>query len=357
MVKKEIIKTTNIIKASPNDTLSMTLPHLTSSHDAAFVFNKKGAFLGVVNPYYCLIHSSYPGTTKIEHCLFHPPRIIINDSLERVSQMMIESKIHYLPVFDGKNKFLGIMTARRVLNQIRDLPVARISISEVILHKKRPLVTLYDYDTIAQALHLFKEYKVSKLVVIDKNMKLHGVLTYYDLIPYLVAPGVRNNRSVRAGEKEQFNKMKVKNYSKPTVLALQENAKVSEAINLILTRSIGSVIVVDHESHPIGIVTTRDIMQLIQKGKLPKRIAVSTKHIERQYKTLETDLEAFVRSHIAKDREVRSARVRFDVEKNGGLFKIAVFLEPERGEVRVFEREGKDPVKLVKDIKQATRNE
>src|SRR3989344_6984967 len=214
MVKKEIIKTTNIIKASPNDTLSMTLPHLTSSHDAAFVFNKKGAFLGVVNPYYCLIHSSYPGTTKIE------------------------SKIHYLPVFDGKNKFLGIMTARRVLNQIRDLPVARISISEVILHKKRPLVTLYDYDTIAQALHLFKEHKVSKLVVIDKNMKLHGVLTYYDLIPYLVAPGVRNNRTARAGEKEQFNKMKVKNYAKPTVLALQENAKVTDAIELILTRSI-----------------------------------------------------------------------------------------------------------------------
>lgn len=162
---------------------------------------------------------------------------------------------------------------------------------------------------------------------------------------------------MRVGEKEQFNKMKVKNYAKPTVLALHENAKVSEAIELIITRSIGSVIVVDHESHPIGIVTTRDIMQLIQKGSVPKKIEVSTKHIESHYKKLETDLEAFVRSHIAKDRKVRSARVRFDIEKNGGLFKIAVFLEPERGEVRVFEREGKDPVKLVKDIKQAIRNE
>jgi len=357
MVSKEIIKTTNIIKAAPDDTLNMTLSHLTSSHDAAFVFNDKGAFLGVVNPYYCLIHSSFPGTTKIEHCLFHPPRIIINDSLERVSQMMIESKIHYLPVFDAKNNFLGIMTARRVLNQISGLPFGKISLGEVIAHKKRPLVTLYDYDTISQAVHLFKEHKISKLVVIDKNMKLHGVLTYYDLIPYLVAPGVRNNRSIRAGEKEQFNKMKVKNYSKPTVIALQENAKVSEAINLILTRSIGSVVVVDHESHPIGIVTTRDIMQLIQKGKLPKKIGLSTKHIETQYKKLETDLAAFVQSHIAKDRKVRSARVRFDVEKNGGLFKIAVFFEPERGEVRVFEREGKDPIKLVKEIKQAIRNE
>ena len=357
MVKKENVKTTNIIKGSPQDTLNTTLSHLTSSHDAAFVFSEKGAFLGVVNPYYSLIHSSFPGTTKIEHCLFHPPRIIINDSLERVSKMMIESKIHYLPVFDGENKFIGIMTARRVLNLLKDLTVSRLSLGNVLLNKKRPLVTLYEHDTIAQALHLFKENKISKLVIIDKNMKLQGVLTYYDLIPYLMAPGVRNNRSMRAGEKEQFNKMKVKNYAKPTVIALHENAKVSEAIELILTRSIGSVIVVDHESHPIGIVTTRDIMQLIQKGKVPKKIEVSTKHNESRYKKLETDLETFVRSHIAKDKKVRSARVRFDIEKNGGLFKISVFLEPEQGEVRVFEREGKDPVKLVKEIKQAIRNQ
>src|SRR5215210_6787788 len=107
----EIINTEDVIKVSPNDTLSSALSKLSSSHDAAFVFNDLDEFVGVINPYYSLIRNSYPGNAKVQHCMFHPPRIYPDYPLYKVMQLFNESKIHYLPVFDRNEKFLGIVSA------------------------------------------------------------------------------------------------------------------------------------------------------------------------------------------------------------------------------------------------------
>src|SRR3989338_2991380 len=100
MVKlSEILKTDDIIRVSPQENLSSALSKLTTSHDAAFVFANE-EFKGIVNPYYDLIKSSYPGNAKVEHCMFHPPKIKENFPLSKVVELLIDSKIHYLPVFD-----------------------------------------------------------------------------------------------------------------------------------------------------------------------------------------------------------------------------------------------------------------
>jgi len=58
----------------------------------------------------------------------------------------------------------------------------------------------------------------------------------------------------------------VKNFAKTYVIVLTINNLLTEVINLILEKKIGSVIVVDQEKKPIGIITTRDLLQFfIQK--------------------------------------------------------------------------------------------
>ena len=106
---KDIIKTGRIIKISPEETISHAFSQMRTSHDAAFVFDGKDNFLGLINPYYALIKSSYPGNAKVKHCLYHPPKLKINSSINKVAQLFIESKIHYLPVFDDQDRFLGII--------------------------------------------------------------------------------------------------------------------------------------------------------------------------------------------------------------------------------------------------------
>lgn len=258
-----IVKTDNIITVTPDVSLAQALAHLSTSHDAAFVFDEKQKYLGVVNPYYALIRSSHPGNAKIVNCLHHPPKIYIDYPLPKVATLLIESKIHYLPVFDRKDNFLGIISARRLLSKLSHLEVFKKPIAEAIRFKRRPLTVVYEDETVAQAINLFKSTKLSKLVVINRDMKLKGILSYYDLIAFMLdgkKPG--GGRKEIVGNKVHLFNQRVRNYMKTYVLSLKKDNFVADAFKLILDKKIGSVVVVDGDRHPTGIVTTRDLLRL-----------------------------------------------------------------------------------------------
>ena len=167
-----ILKENDIIKVSPEDHLSKVLSKLSTSHDAAFVFDEEDKYMGIVSPYFTIIKSSMPANTKVQHCLTHTAKIYLNYPLSKVCQLFIESKIHYLPVFDEKDKFLGIISARRILSYFKDLSIFKVGVEKIINKRWQGLVTVYEDDTITQAIHLFKTNKISKLIVINHDKKL-----------------------------------------------------------------------------------------------------------------------------------------------------------------------------------------
>jgi len=273
MQPKDLIKTKNIVKISPDDTLSKALTHLSSSHDAAFVFSDDDKYMGVINPYYCFIKSSHPGNSKVEKCLFHPPKIKTTFSIAKIAQLIIESKIHYLPVFDEKDKFIGIVSARHILMLMRDSHLFNLKISEYLKIKKYPVYTIFEDDLLTEAMKSFKKHKISKLVVINKNMKLRGVLAYYDLINYLVTPREKRHKGDREGARiVSFKHNKVINFTKTLVLTLTEENTLKDAINLILDKEIGSIIIIDKNKHPISVITTRDFLGILNQAYRFKKI-------------------------------------------------------------------------------------
>jgi len=108
---------------------------------------------------------------------------------------------------------------------------------------------------------IFKTKKISKLIVINHEKKLKGVLSYYDLIKLMVSPKYFSHHGERANEKISFYNYRVKNFAKNYVLTLSKERHLIEAINLIVNKKIGSVIIVDKERKPLGIITTRDILR------------------------------------------------------------------------------------------------
>lgn len=257
-----ILKENNIIKVSPEDHLSHVLSKLSTSHDAAFVFNENNKYLGVVSPYFTMIKSSFPGNTKVEHCLTHTAKVYLNYPLAKVCELFIQSKIHYLPVFDPQSeKFLGIISARRVLSYFKDQPIFKVKVEEIIRKRWQGLITVYEDDTISQAIHLFRTKKISKLIVINQTKKLKGVLSYYDLIRLMISPKHSNHQGERIGDKISFYNYRVKNFAKSYVLTLSKEKLLIEVINLIVNKKIGSVIIIDKERRPLGIITTRDILR------------------------------------------------------------------------------------------------
>lgn len=353
---EKILKTTNIIKASPDDTLSSTLSKLASSHDAAFIFDEKNNFLGIINPYFTSIKSSaYDGGTKIKHVLFHPPRISPTDSLERIVQLMNESKIHYLPVFDAQGGFMGITSARRILAYIRDMDIANTKLRNAKHTQKGKVITVLMDDPITKALALFKEYKTSKIVVIDKMGKLKGIVSHYDLIPMLMAPA-KSGRQGRKGEKTTLKQVLVKNYAKTSVLTLSPDKTLKDAIDTVINKKIGSIIIVNSQNIPLGILTTKDILSIISHKTQKKPVKISNKKTSKHTKLIVSDLKTFVSDYIQDLPDIKRAEVGYEEEKGAKMFRIRIHLVPAKGKGTVITREGKDITKVVADVKSAVRN-
>lgn len=282
-----ILKQNNIIKVSPDDHLSHALAKLSTSHDAAFVFDpeprgvqgkQEEKYLGVISPYYCIIKSSHPGNAKVINCLTHPPKIYLSYPLAKVCELFIQSKIHYLPVFEAlhdetegkaEEKFLGVVSVRRVLSHLRNNPIYKVKIAEILKNRWKPLLTIKENDGIGKALHIFKTDKISKLIVVNEEGKLKGILAYYDFVNYMMGPKFKAERGERVGNKTALFSLHVKTFAKSYVLTIDQQKYLSDAISYIIDKKIGSVLIVDKDRKPLGIITSRDILQYyINKEKV-----------------------------------------------------------------------------------------
>ena len=348
---KDAVKTKNIIKISPDDLVSSALARLGSSHDSAFVFNEKDEFRGVINPYYCLIKKSYPGNAKVEHCIFHAPRVSNKLSVSKLSQLFIESKLHYLPIFDEKNAFIGIASARRLLTLYTEWPKFNVSIESYLKSKRQRVLTIYDTDLVSTAIKIFKTKKISKLIVVGKDSKLKGILTYYDLISFLMTPRRKEHKGDRSGNKVNFQYQQVKNFAKTYTLTLSPKNTLIDALNLILKKEIGSVIIVNEKKVPLGIITTSDFLHLLIQSRDEKKVEISGRGLSKES---QDTLKGFFSSvsHWAKNLP-NTQRVKLDVkeEKGGGVFKTVLSIIPVKGPAKVFKKEGKNLKKVLSKVR------
>lgn len=348
---KDAVKTKNIIKISPDDLVQSALARLGSSHDSVFVFNEDDEFKGVINPYYCLIKKSYPGNARVEHCIFHAPRVSSKLSVSKLAQLFIGSKLHYLPIFDDRKKFVGIASARRLLSLYTHWPRYNVSIESYLKSKRQRLLTIYDTDLVSTAIKIFKTSKISKLIVINKDGKLKGILTYYDLISFLMTPRKKEHKGDRAGNKVNFQYQQVKNFAKTYLLTLHPQDTLLDALKLILEKEIGSVIVVNDKKIPVGIITTSDFLQLLIRSRDEKKIEISGRGLSEES---QATLQGFFSSvsHWAKNLP-NTQKVKLDVkeEKAGGVFKTVLSIIPASGPAKIIKKEGKNLRKVLSKVR------
>lgn len=350
-----IIDFEDVIKVLPEDTLSSALGKLKSAHDAAFVFDKDNKYLGLINPYSSVIKTSLPSNAKVLSCLFHAPRIGIHFSISKIAQLMNDSKVHYLPVFNDQEKFLGRISARSLLRNLHYLDIFSTQILQFIKTKKQKLVTVNEDDSISNALHIFKTTKVSKLVVVNKEFRLKGIISYYDLISFLASPK-KKDRSTGDGNKHNIQNKRVRNFAKSYVLTLGPERTLRDALHLILEKKIGSVVVIDPQNRPITIITTKDLLSLFIRESNRELIEVTSKNLSHKSRRILGRFFYHFKNIIQKGRGVSKAKLYVKEEKQGGLFQVILSLFPKKGEPKIIKKEGKNLENVLKEVKRKERS-
>jgi IMP dehydrogenase len=110
-----------------------------------------------------------------------PITIRPKDTILKAKELMAKYRISGLPVTDDHNRLSGILTIRDIRFETRDdLPVEEVM--------TRNLVTVPLGTSLEEAESLFHRHKVEKLLIVDKQGNLKGLLTYKDLLKRIQYP-------------------------------------------------------------------------------------------------------------------------------------------------------------------------
>ncbi len=96
-------------------------------------------------------------------------------------EVMRKFRISGLPITDENNKLVGILTNRDVRFETRrNLPIEKIMTKDLITV---PLGT-----TLEEAEKLFHKHKIEKIMMVDENYHLKGLITYKDILKRIQYP-------------------------------------------------------------------------------------------------------------------------------------------------------------------------
>ncbi|MFT4738505.1 MAG: IMP dehydrogenase [Cyclobacteriaceae bacterium] len=126
--------------------------------------------------------------------ILDPITLDVNSTAGDAEHIMKENKIGGIPVIDGNQKLIGIITNRDLRFQ------KKMSTPVIDIMTKENLITATAEVGLAEAEEILQEYKIEKLPIVDEEGKLTGLITYKDIL---------KNRDRPNACKDQFGRLRV----------------------------------------------------------------------------------------------------------------------------------------------------
>ena len=121
-----------------------------------------------------------------------------------------------------------------------------------------PAMTVTPDTSFQDALKLMRDHKFRRIPVVDHEGKLIGIVSERDLLHASPSPAT----SLSVWEVNYLLwKLKVADIMTHHVITIDQDAPIEDAANLMVTRKIGGLPVVDHAGKVVGVVTETDIFK------------------------------------------------------------------------------------------------
>lgn len=136
----------------------------------------------------------------------------------------------------------------------------------------RDVITIRPEIDLKEAATVFVEHNISGAPVVDRNNRLVGILTEGDLVKqqkplqkplylmFLDSAFPINYKNMKS-EVEALTATTVSELMTPYLLTLPEYADISEVAQLMLTKQVNRIPIVNEEDELLGIVTRQDIIR------------------------------------------------------------------------------------------------
>jgi CBS domain-containing protein len=102
-----------------------------------------------------------------------------SDTVRRASEIMQEADIGFLPVCDGEREVVGVITDRDIVTRVVAAGLSIESVVEDVMTKA--LTTVSTREKVHNAVDKMRSDKVRRLVCVDDNGSLAGVISLDDI--------------------------------------------------------------------------------------------------------------------------------------------------------------------------------
>jgi CBS domain-containing protein len=305
-----------------NETISKVIPYLERYEpDSAYAILVKDGkkIIGVIRERDLLRGSVMvnPHETKIKNFAVRTGILDLgNLTFERVARRFVEDSTPFVIVqLNGGYGLIYINDFLKLAKpELKGMKVREVMNPEIISVRR--------FDSAAKALATMRNNGIDRIVVVDENNKLSGIITVKDIVDRIISPRKRARMGDGSGEKDKTLSIMVESVMSSPVITAEPIDSLEEVVDLMLENKVSSVVVA-RDGMPVGIVIKKDILESLIRKQIPLEYDI-------QITTSEIEIDDFEKNAVIEDVEkfltkfkdfFRSAFVSMYIKKHKESFR------------------------------------
>lgn len=296
-----------------------------------------GRYAGMVFAKHLLGSSAQTGS-KLKGYSSNTSALSPDDDVEKAARMVLGSGNRALPVVSG-GKLVGIVSETDIA-QTADFGhaiVDEVMSGAIVIEEDKPL---------ADAMSKMRRYNISRLPVINVKGVLRGIISILDAASVVAAPTERTSKSagISGGKSKMHGDVKVQELMHRAV-SVERGTRMS-TLGEHFKRSEEIIVVGD--GRPMGIVTSKDALELILPKKGGPEVHVSHLEDSSDRHEIEGHLAKFIKKIQGRIDGLQSVVVYADKHKTR-KYSVRCRLITARGVINA-KAVGYDPTSAAKEL-------
>lgn len=276
------IVSTDYVELAPDTPVSKLVGVLDDPSVPGVVVRDGGNLRGVVTRRQLTASHRHPNA-KVGSLVWHVPTVEPTTDVREVARLMLDGDARLLPVCEGPH-LRGVVTADAILAAVQEA-LTDVTVGDAATDD---LLTATPETTVGTALNTLREHRITHLPVVDGGRPV-GVLSLHDLTGISTraveksrggapvgfdahgGPGshggyrTHGGFGAREGDRVRLLDLPVRDVMSTPARTTRSGQSLADALDEMFAAGGSSLVVVDDDGRPTGIVTKSDVLRMLTR--------------------------------------------------------------------------------------------
>ena len=240
---------TKYVSVDGNKPLSKVVSMFKEKTREILVFEENDVFLGYLTKRYVTHQSKIQPDAKVSSLIKRVPTVQKDSAPDVIARAILSEKIFSVPVVEN-GKVIGVIRDIDLLRDSEDIFGSK-KVKEAMT--KQPIVVTSD-TSVAKFIATCRTNNISRTPVVNESNELVGIMSPHDTTDLILS---------KSPKKLDMLSTTVKELMTQEVVTCTENDFLIETLVKLDSADHKALIVVDKENHPVGIITTTDLLETV----------------------------------------------------------------------------------------------